>query len=298
LVVVVVVVVVVSYLQHDQQGSTRLLTDPTGSVVGTYDYTPSGATLDHTGTSSDLRYDGQYQDDETGLYYLQARYYDPTTAQFLTRDPLEDETCQPYSYAGDDPIDNSDPSGLSCLGDWCPGQSLQFAEGEVIGAGKFASSAAQAVVNPVGFVQGIGSACSSGYNSEGGGLDGALQCADNLDPFSGFVNAFSACSSEQAGEDFGGSLAATFTTLAGGAEGAEVDASPGRIKYTQHFRDTADKYPSRYQPTGEEIDQVVNNWDRAATRLSNGATAYYNEELNITVVLGRDGVISARRGGF
>jgi RHS repeat-associated protein len=41
-----------------------------------------------------------------------ARYYDPTTAQFLTRDPLESETGQPYSYAGDDPIDNSDPSGL------------------------------------------------------------------------------------------------------------------------------------------------------------------------------------------
>lgn len=148
-----------------------------------------------------------------------ARYYDPSTAQFLTRDPLEAETGEPYSYAGDDPIDNGDPSGLFCLGDWCPSQSLQFAEGEVIGAGKFAWGTAQAVANPVGFAQGIGRACSSGYSSEGGGLDGALQCADNLDPFSGFVNAFSACSSEQAGEDFGGSLAATAATLAGGAEG-------------------------------------------------------------------------------
>jgi hypothetical protein len=41
-----------------------------------------------------------------------ARYYDPTTAQFLTRDPLEAETGQPYSYADDDPIDNSDPRGM------------------------------------------------------------------------------------------------------------------------------------------------------------------------------------------
>lgn len=45
-----------------------------------------------------------------------ARYYDPATAQFLTRDPLEDETGQPYSYAGDDPLDESDPSGL--CGHW------------------------------------------------------------------------------------------------------------------------------------------------------------------------------------
>jgi hypothetical protein len=44
-----------------------------------------------------------------------ARYYDPTTGQFLTRDPLEDETGQPYSYADDDPIDNSDPSGMFCI---------------------------------------------------------------------------------------------------------------------------------------------------------------------------------------
>jgi hypothetical protein len=41
-----------------------------------------------------------------------ARYYDPTTANFLTRDPLEDITGEPYSYAGDDPIDSGDPSGL------------------------------------------------------------------------------------------------------------------------------------------------------------------------------------------
>jgi hypothetical protein len=42
----------ISYLQHDQQGSTRLLTDPSGAVVGTYNYTPNGTTLNHAGTSS------------------------------------------------------------------------------------------------------------------------------------------------------------------------------------------------------------------------------------------------------
>jgi hypothetical protein len=46
-----------------------------------------------------------------------ARYYDPATAQFLTRDPLEAITRDPYDYAGADPYDNSDPSGMSFWGD-------------------------------------------------------------------------------------------------------------------------------------------------------------------------------------
>ena len=43
-----------------------------------------------------------------------ARYYDPATAQFLTRDPLEMLTRQAYDYAGGDPLDQSDPTGLFC----------------------------------------------------------------------------------------------------------------------------------------------------------------------------------------
>ena len=43
------------------------------------------------------------------------RYYDPITAQFLSVDPLVDQTGQPYSYAGDNPINGSDPVGL-CSG--------------------------------------------------------------------------------------------------------------------------------------------------------------------------------------
>ena len=42
---------------------------------------------------------------------LVGRYYDPQTAQFLSVDPLIDETGQAYVYAGDDPVLNSDPNG-------------------------------------------------------------------------------------------------------------------------------------------------------------------------------------------
>jgi RHS repeat-associated protein len=54
----------------------------------------------------------QYTDAESGLVYLRARYYDPTTGQFISRDPIESVTRVPYSYAGNNPLNNVDPSGL------------------------------------------------------------------------------------------------------------------------------------------------------------------------------------------
>lgn len=57
-------------------------------------------------------YAGQYTDPETGLQYLRARYYDPATGQFLSRDPLTGITGQPYAYAGNEPTDLVDPAGL------------------------------------------------------------------------------------------------------------------------------------------------------------------------------------------
>lgn len=45
--------------------------------------------------------------------YLVNRYYDPATAQFISVDPLVSMTGEPFSYAGDDPVNESDPSGMS-----------------------------------------------------------------------------------------------------------------------------------------------------------------------------------------
>jgi RHS repeat-associated protein len=103
----------VLYLHHDQAGSTRLLTGSTGKVEGAYTYTPYGAVQEHTGTATTpLGYDGQYTSSDTGLIYMRARSYDPATAQFLSADPLQAITGQPYSYASDNPVNEADPSGL------------------------------------------------------------------------------------------------------------------------------------------------------------------------------------------
>lgn len=54
---------------------------------------------------------------ERGLYYLRNRYCDPSTGQFLSRDPLQNLTRQPYSYAEDNPLNKTDRNGLcpECL---------------------------------------------------------------------------------------------------------------------------------------------------------------------------------------
>lgn len=62
--------------------------------------------------STPLLWAGQYRDPATGLYYMRARWYDPATGQFLSVDPLVAQTGLPYSYAGDNPVNEGDPSGL------------------------------------------------------------------------------------------------------------------------------------------------------------------------------------------
>ena len=102
----------VTYLHHDQQGSTRLLTGSSGTVTGKCNYGAYGVPTCEGTTTTPLGYDGQYTSSDTGLIYLRARVYDPATAQFLSVDPLEAISGEPYSYAGDNPLNEADPTGL------------------------------------------------------------------------------------------------------------------------------------------------------------------------------------------
>jgi RHS repeat-associated protein len=102
-----------TYLHHDQQGSTRLLTAQAGTTSGAYTFTPYGETSGHSGTAiTNLLYDGQYTSPDTGLIYLRARVYDPGTAQFTSVDPIVEDTGETYGYAGENPVNGGDPTGL------------------------------------------------------------------------------------------------------------------------------------------------------------------------------------------
>jgi RHS repeat-associated protein len=102
------------YLHHDQQGSTRLVTNSAGNSVYSVTYDPYGKPVATTGANPGIRhgYNGEYTDPETGFQYLRARFYDPSTGQFLTRDPLNALTRSAYGYVGGNPLNRADPSGL------------------------------------------------------------------------------------------------------------------------------------------------------------------------------------------
>lgn len=106
-----------SYFTNDHLGSAALMTDTTGAQVQSMTYLPFGGTFQSNGTkSSAWRYTGQRQDDSTGLYYYNARYYDPTLGRFLTPDtivqsPYDPQFLNRYTYCRNNPINLVDPTG-------------------------------------------------------------------------------------------------------------------------------------------------------------------------------------------
>jgi RHS repeat-associated protein len=117
----------VRYHHADQLGSTRMLTNSAGSSIGTATFEAYGKPSGVSGITTPLGYAGQYTDAETGFQYLRARYYDPATATFLNRDPIERITRSAFGYAGGNPLNYVDPTGLAGfqigpvkVGDGCP----------------------------------------------------------------------------------------------------------------------------------------------------------------------------------
>jgi RHS repeat-associated protein len=108
----------------DALGSPVNLTKSDGTVQARYQYDAFGNARSQTGESANVfGFTGHEKDEETGLYYFKARYYDPTLGQFLTQDAFEGMTDTPpslhkYIYAYGNPTVWVDPDGnKSIFGD-------------------------------------------------------------------------------------------------------------------------------------------------------------------------------------
>ncbi|MGC1239751.1 MAG: RHS repeat-associated core domain-containing protein, partial [Acidimicrobiales bacterium] len=113
----------IDYLVSDALGSIRGVVSSGGSLSASASYDAWGnpETMGGLTAFTPFGFVGGYTD-PTGLIYFINRYYDPTTGEFVSVDPDVSETGQPYAYAGDDPVDGTDPLGLCFLGgSWCNG---------------------------------------------------------------------------------------------------------------------------------------------------------------------------------
>jgi RHS repeat-associated protein len=91
------------------------MTDEAGGVVWRGVYDPFGKAAIDGGSSVEMnvRFPGQYHDQETGLHYNYFRYYDPSVGRYITSDPIGlDGGINPYLYAEASPIIFVDPFGL------------------------------------------------------------------------------------------------------------------------------------------------------------------------------------------
>jgi RHS repeat-associated protein len=116
------------YYFTDNIGSVVALVDTSGTQVAVYGYDPYGghATVGaasspntNIANANPYRYTGTYLDSTTGLYKMGVRYYDPNLGRFTQLDPaghlLDLLQGNRYGYAGDDPVNNTDPSGARPL---------------------------------------------------------------------------------------------------------------------------------------------------------------------------------------
>jgi len=151
------------------QGDVIRLVDAHGNTAACYEYDPYGNAIDASGshaTINPLRYRGYYYDNETGLYYLQSRYYDPVVGRFINSDSYA-STGQGilgnnmFAYCNNSPTNWADYSGHAIV------QSKSDLLGYVgvgfaYGGGSSASTGASAGIGGIGGIAGIGAAAYLG----------------------------------------------------------------------------------------------------------------------------------------
>lgn len=157
------------YYQYNNHGDVISVLDQAGEVKNEYDYDAFGNAITEKETvSNPYRYAGYYQDSESGLYYLQSRYYNPRTARFLTEDTASGKYTDPlslnkYTYCHNQPVTGYDPDG----------HFLHIVAGAAIGAvvSGGISYASQAIKNK-SFTKGINWKQVAGSAAEGAIIGG------------------------------------------------------------------------------------------------------------------------------
>jgi RHS repeat-associated protein len=169
----------VTYVYSDPQGTPLAEANSSGVITATYDYAPYGAGVSNNMSAvspNGIGYTGHVNDPDTGLVYMQARYYDPSVGRFISTDPVGPEASNlanfnRFAYANNNPIVNMDPDGR------CTGSSLSNSDGSCLGGGGGFTAGA-------GYTTFVNSADSAGggkssYTQDSGVAKQAIASANN-----------------------------------------------------------------------------------------------------------------------
>ena len=152
------------YYTTDALGSVIALTDAAQAKAATYTYDSwgVGTAIGTAAAANPFRYAGGYKDNTSNLTKFGARYYDPKIGRFTQPDPSgqEDNT---YLYAGANPINNTDSSGLDFWGDFASRAVPAIVGFGVTAVGVIAGAAVSGVVAPIAISAGVG--CLAGASA-------------------------------------------------------------------------------------------------------------------------------------
>lgn len=123
---------VTAYYMYNLQGDVVGLADAAmGKIIAKYLYDAWGKCVSvenadgyTIGTANPFRYRGYYYDNDTGLYYLQSRYYDPAIGRFINADAFASTDTKDllgtnmFAYCENNPVNMVDPNGCDPIPSW------------------------------------------------------------------------------------------------------------------------------------------------------------------------------------
>ena len=152
---------VATWVHQDHLDSLRAISDGAGAGIATREFAAFGEQVGSTGTDSGTRgYGAHWQDGESGLLYMGARYYDPVLARFVQPDSVVPEPGDPqswnrYSFVRNNPYNRVDPTGSFDIGAEIGGRLVEFLGGNRTGGEFFGSLSS-------GLVPGFGELADAG----------------------------------------------------------------------------------------------------------------------------------------
>ena len=105
----------------DHLGTVRAILDVDGNIKSTHDFEPYGVELQplsDESTNFKYKYTGQERDNSTNLDFMHARFYGSAIGRFLSPDPVNGNPTNPqswnlYTYVQNNPVNATDPTGLT-----------------------------------------------------------------------------------------------------------------------------------------------------------------------------------------